>query len=78
MENILRKPFVETLPRLQSLLFRLQKYDLKFKCAPEKKFIIADTLSRAHLSQTKQQTEEICEEIKTYKLSVFLPGIFIA
>lgn len=44
----------------------------------KKTFIIADTLSRAHLSQTKQQTEEICEEIKTYKHSVFLPGIFIA
>lgn len=37
--------------------------------------IIDDTLSCAHLSQIKQQTEG--EEIKTYKLSVFLPEIFI-
>lgn len=40
--------------------------------------IIADTLSRAHLSPTKQQKEEICEEIETYVYFVFIPGIPIS
>lgn len=37
--------------------------------------IIADTLSPAHLSQTKEET---CAEIETYVHSLFLPTISIA
>lgn len=37
--------------------------------------IIADTLSRALLPPTKQQKEEICEEMETCVHSVFIPSI---
>lgn len=78
LENILRKPLVQTPPRLQRLLLRLQKYDFNFKYVPGKQLIIADTLSRAHLPPTKQQKEEICEEMETYVHSVFIPNIPIS
>lgn len=55
LENILRKSLLQTPPRLQRLLLRLQKYDFNFKYVPGKQLIIADTLSRAHLPPTKQQ-----------------------
>ncbi|XP_065942084.1 uncharacterized protein [Magallana gigas] len=66
LENILKKSLVQTPPRLQRLLLRLQKYDFNFKYVPGKQLIIADTLSRAHLPPTKQQKEEICEEMETH------------
>lgn len=78
MENILRKPLVQTPPRLQRLLLRLQKYDFNFKYVPGKQLIIADTLSRAHLPPTKQHKEEIWEEMETYVHSVFIPSIPIS
>lgn len=74
MENILRKPLVQTPPRLQRLVLRLQKYDFNFKYVPGKQLIIADTLSRAHLPPTKQQKVEICKEMETYVHSVFIPS----
>lgn len=58
LENILRRSLVLTLPRLQRLLIRLQKYEFNFNYVPGKQ-VIADTLFRAHLPLTKQYKEDI-------------------
>ena len=50
LEYIWKKPFSKTPPRLQRLMLRLQPYDLKIKCVPGKYLHMADTLSRAYLS----------------------------
>ena len=78
LESILKKSLVQSPPRLQRLLLRLQKYCFDFKYTPGKDLIIADTLSRAHLPFMEKQEEEIDEEIETYVNSVFIEGIPIA
>ena len=43
----MKKPLANTPPRIQRLLIRLQKYQLRVQYIPGKDLIIADTLSRA-------------------------------
>ena len=57
LENILSKPLGEAPKRLQNLMMRLNKYNIKFQFIPGTKLVLADTLSRAHL----QDSEEIEE-----------------
>ena len=47
LESIMKKPLANTPPRIQRLLIRLQKYQLRVQYIPGKDLIIADTLSRA-------------------------------
>ena len=54
----MKKPLQNTPPRLQRMLFSLQKYDIDLVYLAGKENILADTLSRAHL----ETTEEIAEE----------------
>ena len=63
LENIMRKPLAETPPRMQRLLIRLQKYRTNVVYVPGKKLIIADTLSRSHLS-TLPDCDDINEDIE--------------
>ena len=45
-------------PRLQRLLLRIQKYDMKLEYTPGKELIVADTLSRAYLNEATSSTED--------------------
>jgi hypothetical protein len=77
-ESILRKPLFQSPPILQKLLLRLQKYTFEFKYVPGKDLIIADTLSRAYLTYTKEWNKKIGEELETYEHTVFIEGVPIA
>ena len=59
LENIFQKPLCQAPPRLQRMLLRLQKYDIKLIYQPGEHMLLADTVSRAHLSET---AEEIGDE----------------
>ena len=43
---------------LQRMLLRLQKYDIDLSYKPGKEMLLADTLSRAHLSGTAEEINE--------------------
>ena len=51
LEPIMKKPLSQTPPRIQRLLIRLQKYQLEVRYVPGKYLYIADTLSRAFLTE---------------------------
>lgn len=51
LENIVRKPLLNTPKRLQRMLLRLQRYDIEVKYIPGKSMLLADTLSRAYLPE---------------------------
>ena len=53
LEVILKKPLCKASPRLQRMMMNLQKYQLDVKYVPGKEMYVADTLSRAYLSHTK-------------------------
>ena len=58
LESILKKPLANTPPRLQRMLLRLQKYDIDLTYKPGKEMLLAETLSRAHLSETAEEINE--------------------
>ena len=49
LENIFQKPLNNAPARLQQMLLRLQKYDIRVMYTPGKELYVADTLSRAYL-----------------------------
>ena len=52
----MKKPLANTPPRIQCLLMRLQKYQLRVQYIPEKDLVIADTLSRVpHIPKQKHR-----------------------
>ncbi|XP_060734892.1 uncharacterized protein K02A2.6-like [Tachysurus vachellii] len=51
LENIVRKPLLNTPKRLQRMLLRLQRYDIEVKYIPGKDMLLADTLSRSYLPE---------------------------
>ena len=57
LESIFRKPLNEALPRLQSMLLKLTKYDLVVRYVPGKQQVISDYLSRELLSETELFSE---------------------
>ena len=54
LQAIFSKPLFKAPLRLQKLLLDLQKYDLKVKFTPEKNLLLADSLGRAYLKETKE------------------------
>ena len=50
LEIILKKPLHQAPPRLQKMIMTVQKYPIKVHYRPGKELIIADTLSRAYIS----------------------------
>jgi hypothetical protein len=50
LEAIMKKPLDKSPIRLQRMLLNLQSYDVEIKYKPGKELYLADTLSRAHLS----------------------------
>lgn len=55
---ISKKPLGEVPLRIQRLILRLQKYELAFEFKPGKHLVVADTLSRASLWNTRSTVEE--------------------
>ena len=73
LESIMKKPLANTPPRIQRLLIRLQKYQLRVQYIPGKDLIIADTLSRA-LHIPKQDIDLIHDiEIMVHTIVENLP-----
>ena len=62
LESILHKPISRAPPRVQRLLVRLMKYDFDVEFVPGKFLYIADTLSRAHLSDLPGPDDTINDE----------------
>ncbi|KAA0714109.1 Retrovirus-related Pol polyprotein from transposon opus [Triplophysa tibetana] len=59
LESIFKKPLHQTPLRLQRMLLRLQRYNLKVMYKPGKEMHIADALSRAYL---EEHNEDLLEE----------------
>ena len=49
-------------PRLQRMLLRLQRYEIRMTCKPGKEMIIADTLSRAYLTDKDTNNNQMNEK----------------
>ena len=59
--SITRKPLCRAPERLQSMMIYLLKYDLTVEYKKGKEMFVSDTLSRAHLKETKEQKfDSIC------------------
>ena len=62
------KPLVSAPKRLQRLMLRLQHYDVEIRYKPGKEMFVADTLSRAYISDHQQSdVEKEVESIHTAK-----------
>ena len=59
LESVFTKPLVAAPVRLQRMLLHLQKYDLDVQYVPGKNMFIADTLSRASLTENTDKTSFI-------------------
>ena len=69
--SIVKKSLTDAPPRLQRMLMRLQRYDFTLKYNPGKEMVVADTLSRAHLSTDGDESEkELQDELTHYVHSV--------
>lgn len=72
--SITKKPLVNSSPRLQRLLLRLQKYEVNISYVPGKYMYVADTLSRAFLNE--QPTDDDLNddmEVMVHSLITNLP-----
>ena len=58
LKSIFNKSIVDSPPRIQRFLFKLQKYDFEFEYAPGKTMLVADALSRAQLPDSNQEVQE--------------------
>lgn len=58
LESIMKKPICAVPPRIQRMLFKVQKYDMKVQFKPGKEMYIADTLSR---TCTTKETDPVCD-----------------
>jgi len=58
LESIMKKTLAQAPKRLQGMLMRLQKYDVKLSYMPGKRMYLADTLSRAYLPTTEGRQDE--------------------
>ena len=56
--SIANKPLVSAPRRLQRLMLRLQHYDVEIQYKPDKEMFVADTLSRAYISDPQQSDVE--------------------
>ena len=61
LESIMKKPLYLAPVRLQKMLMKLQRYDLKVEYMKGTELYVADTLSRAHLPETSDDFDEELE-----------------
>ena len=59
LQAISKKPLDKSPIRLQRMLLNLQSYDIEIKYRPGKELYLADTLSRAHLPNSKFEEETL-------------------
>ena len=59
LETIFRKPLHQSPLRLQKMLMKLMRYDLKVQYKTGKELFITDTLSRAYLSETGNELDDL-------------------
>ncbi len=65
--SIVKKSLTSAPPRLQRMLLRYQRYEFKMKYKPGKEMIIADTLSRAYLTdEDSSQNSQMDDELEGY------------
>ena len=57
LETVLRKPMATAPLRLQAMILKLSGYDLQIEYLPDKKHLLADTLSRASLDEVPPEDE---------------------
>ena len=53
LESLFKKPLSQTLPRIQRMMLKVQKYDFRVHYKSGRELHIADTSSRACISQTE-------------------------
>lgn len=71
LESIFKKSLHQAPPRLQRMLLRLQRYNLKVTYKPGKEMHIADALSRAYLNE---HTEDLLgQELELCWITTYLP-----
>lgn len=68
--SIISKPLNKAPARLQRMLLRLQRYDIVLRYKPGKELYSADTLSRAHLSTTGDEDEDLVLSVHTATTSL--------
>ena len=75
LESIYKKPLVAAPKRLQQMLLRLQKYDLDIRFKPGKHMYLADTLSRASLTNNESNLEVLTieKELEEIQIVDFMP-----
>ena len=62
LEAIVRKPLSKAPPRLQRMFLRMQRYTYTIKYRPGTELVVADTLSRAYLPDSKSDFNTEIEE----------------
>ena len=67
LESILKKPLYRTPKRLQGMILRMQKYNVEVRYQSGKTMLLADTLSRAYVSDIPGQREPQFETINMLK-----------
>ena len=72
LENIVRKPLLSAPKRLQRMMMRIQKYDVDVVYLPGKDMVLADTLSRAYLSESSPYGS-VEAEIETVNMLQHVP-----
>ena len=69
LEIIHRKPLESASARMQSMLLKLQRYNLKVGYKKGKEMFIADTLSRAFLNSTPDDKEQLEFQVMTLDIT---------
>lgn len=72
LETITRKPLLDAHKRLQRMLLRLQRYDIKVVYVPGRLMYLADTLSRAYLPECASEGS-VETEIEMINMLQYLP-----
>jgi len=71
LENITRKPLHKASPRLQIMLLKLLRYKLNVRYVQGSKMYIADTLSRAYITDNNPQSIE--SELRIHSITERFP-----
>ena len=68
LKSIFSKSLSQCPPRIQRFMLHLQKYDFDLEFAPGRKMVVADALSRTHLTDT-------CSEIPESEIQVYVHSL---
>ncbi|GFS12730.1 Pol polyprotein [Elysia marginata] len=75
LETIIKKSLHKASPRLQTMMMRLMRYTLQVKYTPGSQMYIADTLSRAYISDQNEETNKNEETVlRIMSATVCLPA----